>query len=110
MGGGRGRGGDGGELASVSVLWWRRRRWWWEVVEVVGGVVWRGAVWCGVHTQTFQCWLAGPVLSQGPAVTTSQGCGLAAYSVPETAETEQGHGLVTTSVTSQPSQPDARSR
>ena len=49
MGGGRGRGGDGGELASVSVLWWRRRRWWWEVVEVVGGVVWCGVVWC-THT------------------------------------------------------------
>ena len=63
--GGRGRGGNGGELASVSVLWWR---WWWwcgggvEVVEVVY-----------THKHSTAAWLGQSVLSQGPTVTTSQG-------------------------------------
>ena len=80
-------------------------------------------VWCGgvvyTHKHSTSGWarLASPVPRTHSYNQPGPAASLRTYSLPETAKTEQQHGLVTTSAslavsqsrTGQPSQPDARS-
>ena len=85
--GGQG-GGSRGELASVSVLWWS----WWCGGGGGGGLEveeWRWWRWCTHTNIPLQPGWASQCCPKDPQLQPARASGLAAYSVPETAETEE---------------------